>query len=183
MSIVDTLDYITLGNPVSRLVISSTSALMRTIGLRPKQVPIKDTEIAGLPQQVHHFGNPNGPSLYTIAGSHYNFIRLAGIGGASAIFMGAYCKYFLKDINDPKEQLDSQAFADVANRIHFLHSFALMAMPLAHYPVFTGALMTTGTLLFSGCMYYRALTGDKRLQHYATIGGFCLMAAWLSLVL
>lgn len=50
--------------------------------------------------------------------------------------MGAYCKYVLKDVSDPKEQVDSQGFADVANRIHFLHSFAMMAMPLAHYPVF-----------------------------------------------
>lgn len=46
----------------------------------------------------------------------------------------------------------------------------------------TGVLMTMGTVLFSGCMYYRALTGNKRLQHYATIGGFCLIGAWLSLV-
>jgi len=43
--------------------------------------------------------------------------------------------------------------------------------------------MITGMMLFSGCMYYRALTGEKRLQPYATVGGFCLMAAWLSLVL
>jgi len=47
----------------------------------------------------------------------------------------------------------------------------------------TGTLMITGTMLFSGCMYYRALTGEKKLQPYATVGGFCLMAAWLSLVL
>ncbi|KAH8256418.1 hypothetical protein KR032_006798 [Drosophila birchii] len=178
MSIADTIEYITLTNPVSKMFISSASALLRTMGLRPKQMP--DSGLSVQPS-VHHYVHPHG-SLYCLAGCHYNFVRLAGIGGASAIFMGAYCKYVLKDVGDPKEQMDSQAFADVANRIHFLHSFALMAMPLAHFPVLTGTLMVSGTVLFSGCMYYRALTGEKRLQPYATVGGFCLMAAWLTLV-
>ncbi|XP_064553075.1 transmembrane protein 256 homolog [Drosophila montana] len=177
MSVADTLEYITLGNPISRTLISSSSSILRAIGLRPKNIPMNDTPM-GVPIQVQ----PLNVSMHGIVGSHYNFVRIAGLGGASAIFMGAYCKYFLKDVHDPKEQLESQAFADVANRIHFLHSFALMCMPLAHYPIFTGVLMTMGTVLFSGCMYYRALTGEKRLQHYATIGGFCLIGAWLSLV-
>ncbi|XP_016960566.1 transmembrane protein 256 homolog [Drosophila biarmipes] len=181
MSVADTIEYVTLGNPVSKMVASSASALLRTLGLRPKKVTVQDTNMALVPS-VQGYGHPHG-SLYSLAGSHYHFVRLAGIGGASAIFMGAYCKYVLKDVSDPKEQVDSQAFADVANRIHFLHSFAMMGMPLAHYPVVTGTLMIAGTMLFSGCMYYRALTGEKRLQPYATVGGFCLMAAWLSLVL
>lgn len=73
--------------------------------------------------------------MQNIIGKHYNFVRIAGLGGASAIFMGAYCKYHLRDVRDPKEQQEAQAFADVANRIHFLHSFALLCMPMAHYPV------------------------------------------------
>ncbi|EDW16075.1 transmembrane protein 256 homolog [Drosophila mojavensis] len=177
MSVADTFEYITLGNPVSRALINSSSSILRAIGLRPKKMVTTDHPM-GVPMQIQ----PLNVSMHRIVGCHYNFVRIAGLGGASAIFMGAYCKYFLKDVSDPKVQQDSQAFADVANRIHFLHSFALMCMPLAHYPVFTGVLMTMGTVLFSGCMYYRALTGNKRLQHYATIGGFCLIGAWLSLV-
>ncbi|KAH8369388.1 hypothetical protein KR009_009505 [Drosophila setifemur] len=181
MSVPDTLEYITLGNPVSKMVISSGSAFLRALGLRPKQITVQESSTLAMQQAAHKVGHTHG-SLHHLAGSHYHFVRLAGIGGASAIFMGAYCKYILKEVSDPKEQIDAQAFADVANRIHFLHSFAMIAMPLAHYPVLTGALMTTGTILFSGCMYYRALTGEKRLQPYATIGGFCLMAAWLTLI-
>ncbi|XP_023166781.1 transmembrane protein 256 isoform X2 [Drosophila hydei] len=146
-------------------------------GLRPKKLSPNSNPV-GAPMQMQ----PLNMSLHRIVGSHYNFVRIAGLGGASAIFMGAYCKYLLKDVNDSKVQQESQTFADIANRIHFLHSFALMCMPLAHYPVFTGVLMIMGTVIFSGCMYYRALTGKKRLQHYATIGGFCLIGAWLSLV-
>ncbi|KAH8359220.1 hypothetical protein KR093_005257 [Drosophila rubida] len=177
MSVADTVEYITLGNPVSRVLISSSSAMLRAFGLRPKKLPMDQPSMAMPIQQ-----SPLKVSLHSLMGSHYNFVRIAGLGGASAIFMGAYCKYFLKEVSDPKEQQESQAFADVANRIHFLHSFALMCMPLAHYPLVTGALMTAGTVLFSGCMYYRALTGQRRLQHYATIGGFFLIGAWLSLV-
>ncbi|KAM8705386.1 hypothetical protein ACLKA7_009793 [Drosophila subpalustris] len=160
MSVADAMEYITLGNPISRAVIASSSAMLRAIGLRPKQVPMKDAPIImqTQPQQLQ-------VPLHSLMGGHYHFVRIAGLG-----------------VHDPKEQLEAQAFADVANRIHFLHSFALLCMPLAHYPVFTGIMMTVGTILFSGCMYYRALTGEKQLQHYATIGGFCLIGAWLSLV-
>ncbi|EDV94901.1 transmembrane protein 256 homolog [Drosophila grimshawi] len=175
MSVSDTLQYLTLGNPISRALISSSSSIFRSLGLRPKKLPVDDMSMQPQIQPV-------SISMRSIIGNNYNFVRIAGLAGASAIFMGAYCKYFLKDVLDPKEQLESQAFAEVANRIHFLHSFALMCMPLAHYPVFTGVLMTMGTILFSGCMYYRALTGKRELQHYATIGGFCLIGAWLSLV-
>ncbi|XP_037727263.1 transmembrane protein 256 homolog [Drosophila subpulchrella] len=181
MSMVDTLDYLIVGNPVSQLIILSANALLQTIGLLPPKCPMEDTLLVFQPSS-HSFVRSHS-SLYCLAGSHYNFVRLAGISGASAIFMGAYCKYVLRDLDNVREQLDSQAFADVANRIHFLHSFALMAMPLAHYPFLTGALMITGTLFFSGSMYYRALTGEKWMQPYATVGGFCLMGAWLSLVL
>nr|AAO01111.1 CG4686-PA [Drosophila pseudoobscura] len=176
----DTLDYITLSNPVSKAVIYSGSAIFRALGLRPKQLVPKETQTVR--PVMTQYMSPGAGSLHNLAGRYYHFVRLAGLGGASAIFMGAYCKYVLKEIKNEKEQLDSQAFADVANRIHFLHSFALMAMPLAHYPIITGSLMTTGTLLFSGCMYYRALTGEKRFQPFATVGGFCLIAAWLTLI-
>ncbi|XP_016988595.1 transmembrane protein 256 homolog [Drosophila rhopaloa] len=181
MSLAETLDYLILGNPVSEMIISSAIAFLDSLGLQPKKMPVDDSMLVFHPS-AHHYVRSHS-SLYCLAGCHYHFVRLAGIGGASAIFMGAYCKYVLRDIDDVRDQLDSQAYADVANRIHFLHSFALMAMPLAHYPFLTGTLMITGTLFFSGSMYYRALTGEKWMQPYATMGGFCLMAAWLTLVL
>jgi len=177
----ETLYYLILRNPSSQIVIASANAILESIGLENWKIPVDDS-IVSLPPSAQSYVHSHS-SLYCLAGCHYHFMRLAGIGGASAIFMSAYCKYVLRDIESIREQLDSQAFADVANRIHFLHSFALMAMPLAHYPFLTGTLMITGTLAFSGSMYYRALTGEKWMQPYATMGGFCLMAAWLSLVL
>lgn len=42
--------------------------------------------------------------------------------------------------------------------------------------------MAAGCLLFCGPMYYRAMTGDKTFIQVATCGGFCLIAAWASLI-
>ncbi|XP_017114356.1 transmembrane protein 256 homolog isoform X1 [Drosophila elegans] len=181
MSLAEALDYLIVSNPVSETILSTVMAFLDSIGWHMRKMPLEESYLVLHPSS-HHYVRSHS-SLYCLAGCHYHFVRLAGIGGASAIFMGAYCKYVLRDLDDVRDQLDSQAYADVANRIHFLHSFAMMAMPLAHYPLLTGTLMITGTLCFSGSMYYRALTGEQWMQPYATMGGFCLMAAWLSLIL
>lgn len=78
---------------------------------------------------------PKPLNLWEIAGSNYNFVRLAGLSGATAVIMGAYGKHYLVKIIDPKEQMESKAVFETANRFHFLHSFALLAMPLARRPV------------------------------------------------
>lgn len=109
-------------------------------GLRPKDLKNASQSAVALPVQK------TAPSLHSLMGNNYNFIRIAGLGGASAIFMGAYCKYHLRDVRDPKEQQEAQSFVDVANRIHFLHSFALLCMPLAHYPLLVS---TKNLMIFS----------------------------------
>ncbi|XP_005187325.1 transmembrane protein 256 homolog [Musca domestica] len=171
MSWGETLNYLTLGNPVSQAVINSASAVLKGSGLKPKQA-IQDVVVAP----------PKLLNLWEIAGNNYHFVRLAGLSGATAVIMGAYGKHYLVKIIDAKEQMESKAVFETANRFHFLHSFALLAMPLARRPVLTGSLMAAGTILFSGPMYYRALTGDRTFIQVATCGGFCLIAAWLSLI-
>ncbi|XP_075146925.1 transmembrane protein 256 homolog isoform X1 [Haematobia irritans] len=171
MSWGETISYLTLGNPISQAVITSASAVLNGAGLKPKQ-QVQDVVIPP----------PKILKLWETAGSSYHFVRLAGLSGATAVIMGAYGKHYLVKIIDAKEQSESKAVFETANRFHFLHSFALLAMPLARRPVLTGSLMAAGTLLFSGPMYYRALTGDKTFTQVATCGGFCLIAAWLSLL-
>lgn len=178
MSEADGLQYMIQGNPVSRRLINTSMDILMAFGLRPKKMkdaPPAVTVQAPLPERCD--------SLHSLIGNHSIFIRIAGLGGASAIFMGAYCRYQLRVIRDPKEQQEAQAFADVANRIHFLHSFAMLCMPMAHFPVLSGTIMTIGTVLFSGSMYYRALSGNRSFNYFATIGGFCLIGSWLSLTL
>ncbi|XP_075146926.1 transmembrane protein 256 homolog isoform X2 [Haematobia irritans] len=157
MSWGETISYLTLGNPISQAVITSASAVLNGAGLKPKQ-QVQDVVIPP----------PKILKLWETAGSSYHFVRLAGLSGATAVIMGAYGKHYLVKIIDAKEQSESKAVFETANRFHFLHS--------------TGSLMAAGTLLFSGPMYYRALTGDKTFTQVATCGGFCLIAAWLSLL-
>ncbi|XP_017135737.1 transmembrane protein 256 homolog [Drosophila miranda] len=182
MSLEDCLNNIGLGNPVMQAARSSGSKLIHAIGITPEQgkMILKETQTLG--SIVSKYVWPD-ISLNSIVGSNYHFVRFAGLSGTSAILMGAYCSYVLEDIKDPLEQMRSEAYADGAIRMHLWHAFAMMAMPLVHYPVLTGTLMTTGALIYSGSFYYYALTGKQRIRTYPTIGVFFLIAAWMSLIM
>lgn len=72
--------------------------------------------------------------MWDLTSKNYHFVRLAGLSGATAVIMGAYGKHSLAKIHDLQEQLEAKAVFETANRFHFLHSFALLAMPLARRP-------------------------------------------------
>lgn len=59
------------------------------------------------------------------------FVRIAGLSGALAVSLaayGAHKKY-------PKDQINElKAVADSANKMHFFHSLALLAVPLCRNP-------------------------------------------------
>ncbi|KAI8124603.1 hypothetical protein FF38_11088 [Lucilia cuprina] len=171
MSWGETLTYITVGNPISQAVLTSASAVLKGAGIKPKQV--EGSVVLPPPKPI---------TMWDLTSKNYHFVRLAGMSGATAVIMGAYGKHSLAKIYDIQEQLEAKAVFETANRFHFLHSFALLAMPLARRPALTGSLMAAGCLLFCGPMYYRALTGDKTFIQVATCGGFCLIAAWASLI-
>jgi uncharacterized membrane protein YgdD (TMEM256/DUF423 family) len=40
----------------------------------------------------------------------------------------------------------------------------------------------SGIVLFSGTMYYHALSEDGSLKVLTPFGGFCLIAGWLSII-
>lgn len=143
------------------------------------------------------------PPLWKLAGRHYNFVRIAGLSGAAAVILGAIGSHHL----NAQEKPELHTIFETANRFHFFHSIALLGMPLAKYPVVvsltvfvhvlkdfhkhfvlflfqSGSLMVIGMSLFSGTLYYRAFTGNKPpFPRMAPIGGTCLIAAWLSLLL
>ncbi|XP_022211840.1 transmembrane protein 256 homolog [Drosophila obscura] len=182
MSMTDSLTDLALDNPMVQAVMSYASELLRAIGKPPELKEVIPREIQTLGSVVSKYVMPE-VTLNSLVGSNYNFIRLAGLSGTSAILIGAYCSYALRDIKDPLDQMRLESYADGASRMHFLHAFAMMAMPLAHYPVLTGTLMTTGTLIYSGSLYYCALAHKKGIRIYPTIGGLFLTVAWMTLVM
>jgi len=171
----DSLHYVAIGNPVSKAIIGTTTSLFNTgSGTSTATVQASTTEVAKKAVTTVM------PPLWKLAGRNYNYVRLAGLSGASAVILGAIGSHKLGAVQDKGE---TKTIFETANRFHFFHSLALMGVPLTKHPILTGTLMLTGTILFSGILYYRAFTGDKRFARFAPIGGTCLIAAWISMLL
>lgn len=106
------------------------------------------------------------------------FVKIAGLSGVSAVAMGAYGAHTFK-----AEDADMKKVYDTANFYHFIHTLALLAVPLTNRPALTGTLMVTGTTIFCGTIYYHALTKENQSRKYTPYGGIVLMLGWLSMVL
>ncbi|XP_075238335.1 transmembrane protein 256 homolog [Lycorma delicatula] len=116
--------------------------------------------------------------LWKLAGASSNFVRLAGLSGASAVALGAYGAHAKFDKgHDEKLRL----MFETANKYHFIHTLALLGVPLCHYPKMTGSFLVLGMVMFCGTCYYRALTGNGNLKRITPIGGTLLIFAWLTM--
>jgi len=65
----------------------------------------------------------------------------------------------VKYLNEQQMKQQFQKMYDSTNNFHFLHTFALMAAPLARKPALTGTLMFFGMTLSCGSGYYIAIKG------------------------
>ncbi len=112
------------------------------------------------------------------------WIGVAAVSGAVAVIAGAFGAHGLRDRLTP-EQLASFS---TASHYHLLHSVALLALAL--FAIYSGkeirvpaSLFTAGIVLFSGSIYLLVLTQQRWLGPVTPIGGLCLIAGWLSLLL
>ncbi|XP_063612363.1 transmembrane protein 256 homolog isoform X1 [Penaeus indicus] len=108
------------------------------------------------------------------------FVRLAGVSGASAVALGAYGAHVFYRREYPEEL--KQVY-ETANRYHFLHTLALLGVPLCRRPRVAGSLIVAGTAIFCGTCYYYALTGSKNVRQYTPYGGMLLIIGWLAMIL
>jgi len=106
-------------------------------------------------------------------------VKIAGLSGVSAVALGAYGAHIFK----AEEDADRKKVYDTANFYHFVHTLALLGVPLTKRPVLSGTLIITGTTIFCGTIYYHALTNEKQLRKYTPYGGIVLMMGWLSMIL
>lgn len=106
------------------------------------------------------------------------FIRFAGLSGAAAVALGAYGAHSFGP-----EKAEYKKVYDTANFYHFIHTMALMAVPLSRRPVVTGTLLISGMTIFCGTIYYHALTEEKSLRKFTPTGGVLLILAWASMLL
>jgi len=129
----------------------------------PPPVPVAQT---GLLRIANVFGSSTSP-----------WIRIAGLSGAIAVSMGAYGAHGLKKVPE-----DQRLVFETANKYHFIHSLALLAVPLTHRPNTVGSLLVLGCLLFSGSCYCHGMTGDNNIIRVTPFGGLTLILAWLAMV-
>mmetsp|Transcript_53124 Transcript_53124/g.154593 ORF Transcript_53124/g.154593 Transcript_53124/m.154593 type:complete len:115 (-) Transcript_53124:103-447(-) len=109
---------------------------------------------------------------------HAIWRRAAGLAGASSVVAGAYGAHGLH-VEDESLITTYQN----GKNFHMLHSVMVALGPLvARWPHATGALFSTGIVIFSGSCYASALTEDRSWGRFAPIGGSTLILAWLSLV-
>lgn len=75
-----------------------------------------------------------------------------------------------------------KAVYETANKYHFIHSLALIAVPMTRKPLLCGTLLLGGMSIFCGTCYAHALTADKRMITLTPYGGVCLIIGWLAML-
>ncbi len=112
------------------------------------------------------------------------WVLCAAALGALAVAAGAFGAHGLRDRLEP-EQVAAWA---TAAHYQLLHSAVILALGLFEI---TGersvgvpaSLLTGGVVLFSGSIYLLTLAGLSFLGPVTPLGGLCLIAGWLSLLL
>jgi uncharacterized membrane protein YgdD (TMEM256/DUF423 family) len=109
------------------------------------------------------------------------WVIFAGLNGAVAVALGAYAAHGLEG--------DAQALAERASLYQLLHALALLAADrlvadgrqLAHGAALSFA---AGSVLFSGSLYLKALTGGPLAVPLLTpAGGIAFMLGWVMLAI
>ena len=109
-------------------------------------------------------------------------LTVAGILGCLAVIFGAFGAHALEARLEPR----ALEVWQTANRYHFFHALALLALGLWEASGGRGARASAvawalGLTLFSGSLYVYALSGLKFAAMLAPLGGLSLAAGWLAL--
>ncbi|XP_004468772.1 transmembrane protein 256 [Dasypus novemcinctus] len=113
-----------------------------------------------------------------MAGPGAAFRRLGAVSGAGALGLATYGAHGAQFPDAYSKELFEKA-----NKHHFLHSLALLGVPLCRKPLWAGVLIASGTTLFCTSFYYQALSGDPSIQPLAPVGASTLLLGWLALAL
>ncbi len=108
---------------------------------------------------------------------------LAAAFGFTGVAAGAFGAHALRDILDPAGPFETAA------RYQMYHALALFGVALAvgrspsRLWTVSGALFTVGIIVFSGSLYALSLTGTRLWGAVTPLGGVCLLAGWLTVLL
>ena len=107
------------------------------------------------------------------------FLLLAALSGFVAVALGAFGAHGLK----PHLSAEGLQWFETANRYHFYHTVALLAVALlskndSKLLRYAGFAFLLGIALFSGSLYAMAVTGMKSLGMITPLGGLAFLAGW-----
>jgi uncharacterized membrane protein YgdD (TMEM256/DUF423 family) len=112
------------------------------------------------------------------------FLLLGAAYGLLGVVLGAYGAHALS------KQISAEMLAVYHTGVEyqFYHAFALLAVGLLGRlkpaPLLTvaGGCFAAGVLLFSGSLYWYALSGPHWLVYVTPLGGLLFMAGWAALI-
>ncbi|BFG02067.1 transmembrane protein 256 homolog [Drosophila madeirensis] len=168
-------DHLFIDNPISRAICYTGQLILQMTGLRPKQI-IGPQDVME-PVASAWLGN----SLEQLLRSPLKMFSLAGLSIASSLIMLGVCKSRLNRLTIV-EQRSARQYAEWAIQAHFINSCALALIPMTTHPVMAFTLLVSGTLLFCGSLYSRALTTERPAIVTGAVGVVAIIASWILLV-
>jgi len=113
-----------------------------------------------------------------------NYLFLGSISAFLAVALGAFGAHGLKEIISEGMMRVYQT----GNEYHFYHSLGLLVIGIIQMRrpdqsglKWSGWLMLSGIVIFSGSLYLLSVTGIRWLGAITPVGGLCLMGSWLFL--
>jgi uncharacterized membrane protein YgdD (TMEM256/DUF423 family) len=114
-----------------------------------------------------------------------SLVVLGALFGFLGVALGAFAAHSLK------ATIDAESLAVFQTGVHYqtIHALAILVVaimiqlnPGRPRLVLSGYLFAAGTVLFSGSLYALSLSGVKWLGAITPLGGSCLLAGWLTLL-
>jgi uncharacterized membrane protein YgdD (TMEM256/DUF423 family) len=113
--------------------------------------------------------------------SQRHIFILASTLGFLSVALGAFGAHALKDLLERNNRVET---FELAVQYQFFHSLVLLFIgiqPLQR-PGLTAILFLLGITLFSGSLYFLAITNSTALVMITPLGGVALLAGWARLV-
>ena len=107
--------------------------------------------------------------------------RISAAFGFLAVALGAFGAHGLKDTLAANNTLATWQTAALYHLVHAAVMLAIASRETLH--IWAWRLFAIGVVIFSGSLYALALSNVKVLGAITPVGGVCLLAGWLALML
>jgi uncharacterized membrane protein YgdD (TMEM256/DUF423 family) len=108
-------------------------------------------------------------------------LLIASFCGILAVGLGAFGAHALKNLLIENNRVET---FELAVRYHFYHTLALLAISMlmdrftSTWLAKSALCILAGIILFSGSLYFLALTNNTSVAYITPVGGIFLIAGW-----